>query len=69
MKFVLANLIAFGLITAAGIWAIWNLLEVHWICKMFMSLAVVVAAGFFEERVLSKLVNRFVSKLFSGANN
>jgi hypothetical protein len=64
MKFVLANLIAFGVISAAAIWPIWSVLDLHWAIKIAMSLAVVVAAGFFEERILSRMVNRLVSKLF-----
>jgi hypothetical protein len=69
MKFVIANLITFGTVATVAIWPIWSILEVNWVAKVAMTLAVFVAVGFFEERLLSGLVNRLVSKLFPDQNS
>jgi hypothetical protein len=47
-----------------GIWPLWTLLEVHWAAKVGLSLVVVIASGFIEERFLSRFVNKLVVWLF-----
>lgn len=61
MRFVIANLLAFSALAAIGLLAIWTLSDVHWIARVVASFAWLVAAGFLEERFVSRLVNRVLS--------
>jgi hypothetical protein len=60
MKFLVANLLTLLALASMGIWPLWTLLEVHWAAKVGLSLVVVIASGFIEERFLSRFVNKLV---------
>jgi hypothetical protein len=61
MRFVIANLLVFSALAVIGLFAIWTLGDIHWIARVLASVAWLFAAGYLEERLASRLVNRILS--------
>lgn len=66
MKYQIGNLLVLLLCASLMIAPVWVYLPIHWALKTLLSIVLLVIAGFFVERVLSKFVNSFLNKFAAG---
>jgi membrane protein implicated in regulation of membrane protease activity len=64
MKFLITNIITLIICTTAIVWPLWELTSIHWWLKLALSFIALIVAGFFVERVTSKITNKLISLIY-----